>query len=170
MGQQGPSELGTDPLSHETTQAQQLEIDLYPELAAFTGPLDPSQPGRTTGPLAAPERESTTGPLEVSGHENRKGPVEPPRRQSTTGPISVPREPVREQGAERPRPTPSMGLPAPLPGIGNQQFHATVAPSNGRVDAGGNGTSISSHSICPDCGHQSRIEELFCPACGAFTG
>jgi hypothetical protein len=169
MGQHGPSEFGTDPISHEATQAQRLEIDLYPELAAFTGPLDPSRLERTTGPLAAPERESTTGPLEVSGHENRKGPVEPPGRQGTTGPISVPREPVREQVAERPAPIASVELPAPGAGNETRQFRATVAASNGRVDHGGNGTPISSHSICPDCGHQSRIEELFCPACGAFT-
>jgi hypothetical protein len=170
MGQQGPSEFGTDPLSHETTQAQKLEIDLYPELAAFTGPLDPSQLGRTTDPLAAPGRESTTGPLDASGQESRNRSVEAPARQSATGPLSVPREPVREQVVERPAPIPSVWPPVPSTGIGNQQFHATVAPSNGRVDAGGNGTPISSHSICPDCGHQSRIEELFCPACGAFTG
>jgi hypothetical protein len=170
MGQQGPSEFGTDPLSHETAQAQHLEIDLYPELAAFTGPPDPSQPGRTTGSLAVPARESTTGPLEASGHQNRKGSVEAPGRQSATGPLSVPREPVREQAAQRPAPIASVEFPAPGAGNENQQFRATVAPSNGRVDHGGNGTTISSHSICPDCGHQSRIEELFCPACGAFIG
>jgi hypothetical protein len=169
MGQQGPSEFGTDPLSHETNQAQQLEIDLYPELVAFTGPVDPSQLERTTGPLAAPARERTSGPLEASGHETRTGSVEPPGRQSTTGPINVPREPVPEQVAERPAPIPSAGLPAPGAGIGHPQFRATVAPSNGRVDTGANGIHISSHSICPDCGHQAPSEELFCPACGAFT-
>ena len=142
-----------DGAAEPADQPEQLEIDLYPELVAFSE--EPEEKGTASGAAPARAARAEERPQHPAGH-----PVARPA--APLGPKTHPDGQPGERPAAPlgPKTEPAQSANVPELTRGNNGKQRAAAESR---------TQIAGNS-CSECGKQFHSEELFCPVCGAFTG